>query len=465
MNRADSAREPASREPASRPPARSAGAHVARTLRLAVPLMLGRAGVLLMVAIDTVMIGRVAADEVAFYGMGGVPFLFFLIFGVGVLTGAVPLVAQAAGAGRMQDCGRIWLLAMATGFLFGLLGMAILSQAETLLLMAGQQALLAAGAARVSWQLALGLPFLLMHYASASFMEALGRPLPGMVFMAIANILNAALNWLLMFGIPGIEANGASAAALATTIVRVFLFVGLSTFILVSLDHAAYGIGRIGPRGPADWMKLLKTGLPFGVAQGIETSSFQAVAIFAGWLGTLPMAAYTAVVNLVAMFYMLSSGLAVATSIRVANAVGRNDDDGMREAAATGFRMTLVLTVVLAFLLWLAPAPFARFYLGEPQAARLMASVLWVVGLVVIFDGTQVMLMSVLRGASDRWVPTGLHLVACALVLAPSAWLLAIVAGLGLHGLLAGMATGLFAATCLLGRRKSRILALGARQL
>ena len=350
-------------------------------------------------------------------------------------------------------------------FLFGLLGMAILSQAETLLLMAGQQAPLAAGAAGVSWHLALGLPFLLMHYASASFMEALGRPLPGMVFMAIANILNAALNWLLMFGIPGIEANGASAAALATTIVRVFLFVGLSTFILVSLDHAAYGIGRIGPRGPADWMKLLRTGLPFGVAQGIETSSFQAVAIFAGWLGTLPMAAYTAVVNLVAMFYMLTSGLAVATSIRVANAVGRNDDDGMREAAATGFRMTLVLTVVLAFLLWLAPTPFARFYLGEPQAARLMASVLWVVGLVVIFDGTQVMLMSVLRGASDRWVPTGLHLVACAFVLAPSAWLLAIVAGLGLHGLLAGMATGLFAATCLLGRRKSRILAMGARQL
>ncbi|MEZ5826696.1 MAG: MATE family efflux transporter [Geminicoccaceae bacterium] len=452
-------------ETPERPPARNVAEHISRTVRLAVPLMLGRAGVLMMVTADTVMIGRVAADEVAFYGMGGVPFLVFLIFGIGVLTGAVPLVAQAVGAGRTAECGRIWKLAMLTGGLLGCLGMVVLAHAEWLLTLVGQETSLAAGAAGVTWVLALGQPFLLMHYASASFMEALGRPLPGMMLMLAANILNVLLNWLFMFEPFGLEPMGATGAALGTTIVRMCLFFALAGYIWFALDRQMYGIGRLGPDAGRLWLKLLRTGFPFGVAQGIETSAFQAVAIFAGWLGTLTMAAYTASMSLIALLYMLTSGLAVATSIRVANALGRMDAEGMRLAANVGFAMTLALTALLAMALWLLQASIAALYLAEPQAARLMMSALWLVGIIAIFDGTQVMLMSVLRGASDTWFPSGLHLIACAIVLAPAAWYGAIGLGFGLQGLLGGMAAGLVVATLLLALRKRTLFAKDIRQL
>lgn len=44
-------------------------AHVLRTLRLAGPVMLARAGLLIMISVDTIMCGRVAARELAYYGI------------------------------------------------------------------------------------------------------------------------------------------------------------------------------------------------------------------------------------------------------------------------------------------------------------------------------------------------------------------------------------------------------------
>src|ERR671919_646571 len=82
--------------------------HIVRTLRLAGPVMGSRAGLLVMTAVDTIMCGRLGAEALAFYGIALAPHLVFMLVGIGLMMGVVVLSAQADGAGRPQECGRIW---------------------------------------------------------------------------------------------------------------------------------------------------------------------------------------------------------------------------------------------------------------------------------------------------------------------------------------------------------------------
>ena len=94
-------------------------AHVVQTLRLAVPVMLARAGLVILITVDTVMCGAAGGDALAFYGASLAPHITMLTVGIGLLTGTVVYVAQMAGAGRPAECGRIWKRALAIAALLG----------------------------------------------------------------------------------------------------------------------------------------------------------------------------------------------------------------------------------------------------------------------------------------------------------------------------------------------------------
>lgn len=448
-----------------RPPAQSLPEHFRRTMELAWPVMLARAGVLVMTAVDTIMTGRVGADELAAYGLGTVPFMIFLLFGIGLLTGAVPLIAQADGAGRTGECGSFWRLSLRTGLVCGLVGLVALAFAAPFLRLVGVDSELASHGGRVAFWFGLGLPFVLMHAASALFMEAIGRPLPGMLLMLAANILNAVLNALLLHGWFGLPEMGAEGAALATTLARVFLCIGMALVVLHFADADRYAVrSRVGLAW-ASWRRLLAVGTPFAFAQAAETTSFQAVAVFAAWLGTAQLAAYQALGNMLALVFMLSLGIATAVSVRVGNAVGRGDAKGCRLAAWVGVALTIGLTLLVGpFLVgWREVA--AAVYLHEPEVRALAAAALPFLVLVLVVDGLQVVLVGALRGASDVWQPMLRVLAGCWLVLVPMAWLLGVRLGLALPGLLLGIAIGLLVVATLLLVRLRHVLGRPLRTL
>jgi MATE family multidrug resistance protein len=448
-----------------RPPARTLPEHFRRTIELAWPVMLARAGVLVMTAVDTIMTGRVGAAELAAYGLGTVPFMVFLLFGIGLLTGAMPLIAQADGAGRTDECGRYWRLSLRTGLVFGLLGLVALAFAAPFLRLVGVEAGLAVHGGRVALWFGLGLPFVLMHAASALFMEAIGRPLPGMLLMLAANLLNAVLNAFLLHGWLGLPEMGAEGAALATTLARVFLSVGMALVVLRFADADRYGVRRRVGAAWATWRRLIAVGTPFAFAQAAETTSFQAVSIFAAWLGTAQLAAYQALGNMLALVFMLSLGIATAVSVRVGNAVGRGDATGRGLAAWVGVALTLGLTLLIGPFLVGGRELAVAVYLQEPEVRALAAAALPFLVLVLVVDGLQVVLLGALRGASDVWQPTLRLLAGCWLVLVPMAWLLGVRFGYGLSGLLVAIAIGLLVVTALLLLRLRQVLSRPVRAL
>ncbi|MEM9695495.1 MAG: MATE family efflux transporter, partial [Myxococcota bacterium] len=71
-------------------------------LRLALPLAAAQVGQMLLGLVDTAVVGRLGASELAAVGVGNSIFFTLAIFGTGLVLGVEPTIAQAVGAGRIK---------------------------------------------------------------------------------------------------------------------------------------------------------------------------------------------------------------------------------------------------------------------------------------------------------------------------------------------------------------------------
>src|SRR3954447_16311181 len=100
-------------------PAHTWSEHAMRTFRLALPVMLGRAGLLVMITVAMVMVGHAGPNDQAYFAAGFSPHMLVLVFGIGAVAGVTVLSAQADGARNPQQCGRIWRLGLVMATLYG----------------------------------------------------------------------------------------------------------------------------------------------------------------------------------------------------------------------------------------------------------------------------------------------------------------------------------------------------------
>jgi MATE family multidrug resistance protein len=192
-------------------------------LRLAAPVVMAELGWVTMGIVDTLMVGRLGADAIGAVGLASTLFFAIAIFAMGLLLGLDPLVAQAFGAGRLDECRR-WLIAGV--WLCGLIAIPVVG------------VLLAFDAWLPRWGLpdpvlrltqpylvvlTLGLPPLLLYVAFRRYLQAIGIVRPVMIALIVANVVNAVANWLLIYGHLGSPALGVRGSAYATLIARAFM--------------------------------------------------------------------------------------------------------------------------------------------------------------------------------------------------------------------------------------------------
>jgi MATE family multidrug resistance protein len=428
--------------------------HIRETLTLALPVMASRCGLVIMMVIDTIMTGRAGGgSELAYYAIAQSPQLTMYAVGVGLLVGTTVLCAQADGAGRPDECGRIWRLSLLTALVLGLLYAALQSLGSGLLALFGQEPRIAAGGGEVLRMFAFGMPPLMMYVATSSFLEGIHRPRPGMIIVLSANLLDVGLNWLLIGGNLGLPAMGAAGAALSTSITRWVMFLAILIYALRMPGRERYGV-HAPMRGHYGRMrKLLLIGLPLALAIGFESTCFSTVANFAGWLGEAPLAAYQIGMNVTALVYMLAIGMSTAAAVRVANAVGRNDQLAMARAGWTGVGLILLLMGIAAVLIVLAGTGIVAIYTADAAVVALTIPALAVVAIVTLADGTQGVLIGALRGTGDIIVPTAMYAVSFWAIGVPLAYWLGVAEGGGVRSLFWALFAALAAAALLLALR------------
>ena len=314
--------------------------HLREITRLAWPVVLARSGILSMSLADTIMVGRFSTLELAYQGIGLAPVGTILVSSLGLLLGTLVMTAHALGAGRPTDCGAIWRRSLPYALALGLAGAALCAGGEWFLRHTGQSADLAAGGGRVMVVVGLGLPATLIFIATSYFLEGIRRPLPGLVIMVIANVVNIWLNWMLIFGHLGFSAMGAVGSAWATTVVRCIMALAAVAYVWWMADRDRFAV-RLAPRGGwRAWVQQRRIGYAAGASGVVESAAFSTLTLIAGVLGALAVGSFAIALNLIAIVFMTSLGMGSATAVQVGEAMGRGDAGDAALAGWTGLGIT-----------------------------------------------------------------------------------------------------------------------------
>lgn len=439
--------------------------HITATLVLAVPLIVSRAGFVILQIVDTAMTGRAGTQELAYIGIAGAVQMVLMLLALGMLRGIPVLVAQARGAGDLERCGEVWRTGLLHAAVIGLMMVPITLSGEPLLRLFGQEPDIARGGGEVMAMFAIGLPFFFAWTASTMFLEGVRRPVPAMLITITGNIFNAGLNWVFIFGNLGVPEMGASGAMLATSIIRILMFVALMIYVLSRPQLNVYnirgglaGLWRLGRR-------LRRLGYPLALAAGVEALAFATMTMFAGLLGTLPLAAFQIAITSIAFVFMAAVGVGAATAVRVGFAVGRQDAHETKWAGWTGLGLVIAIMIPATLVGLVAPASVIGIYSDDPAILALAPGVLMMGGLFLIFDGGQGVLMGALRGTGDVWIPSMIQLMSFWIVMVPVGVLFAFVLDWGAVGLMGAVMAGVFTAFVALSRRFSVVSGRTIRRL
>ena len=422
----------------------AAHGEVRSMMKLAGPVVMAEVGWFAMGLVDTIMVGPLGPASIGAVGTGSILFMTLMVFGFGTLLALDTFVSQSFGAGRIDECHR-WLFA---GLQLALLLSAVLMLASVV----GLAFLPAVGfhpdvlvelnayTRPLIWSV---LP-LLAYVVFRRYLQAMNIVRPVMIALVAANLMNLFGNWVLIYGHLGMPAMGVEGSAYATVASRIVLAVSLFGVILYNERGNPSGMHDVPIQWEADrvW-RLFRLGWPAALQITLEVGVFAAASALAARIGPTASAANQVVLNIAGLIFMIPYGLGSAAAVRVGQAVGRRDADGMRRAGWTALALGSIVMIGSAVLFLTMPAALIRVYSSDAGVIELGVVLLFLCSVFQLFDGLQTVATGALRGLGDTRTPMMFNLVGHWLIGLPIGYVLCFNRNWGVAGLWAGLSAGL----------------------
>jgi MATE family multidrug resistance protein len=430
-------------------------ADLKQLIGLALPVAAVQVGMMAMGVVDTIMVGRVSATDLAAVAMGHLYFFGVAVFGMGVLYALDPVISQAVGADDDVGIARGLQRGLVLAIGLALLAMVLLVPAGPVLSALRQPAEVVPTASRYALGLIGGVfPFYAFIVLRQS-LQAMARVRAILLVVLIANLVNVLLNWVLIYGNLGAPVLGAVGSAWATSASRWFMLLAL---LAAGWPLLAPYIRPLRPDAlaTAPLGRLLRVGAPVGAQQWLEFGVFGAAGLLMGLLGAVALASHQVALQLAALTFMVPVGVAQATSVLVGQAVGRGDPDAARRATGSGIVTGVGFMALTALMFLTVPQALAQLFSDDDAVVRAVVLLLPIAGVFQVFDGLQVVASGALRGVGDTRVPMLVNLVGFWGIGLPASAGLGFWLGGGPQGIWWGLAIGIGVVGTLLAFRIER---------
>jgi MATE family multidrug resistance protein len=425
-----------------------------KNLILAIPVILSQIGQVTVNLVDNVMVGHVGTTELAAASFAINVFHVGMLFGMGITFGLTPLVGQAFSSRKKENVGQWLKNGMSVYFIFSLLLCAVMSSVVFFMDRMGQS----------EEVVKLAIPYYLIHVSSLiplmlflsikQFFEGIGNTKMAMIITIIANLINIGLNYLLIygnFGFPKLGLNGAGYSSLIARSLMPLIFIWLilkkpkMKQYLQSAYHSVFEFRKI--------KQIISIGLPVGLQLVIEVLAFSFGAIMLGWISKESLAGHQVAIGFASMTYLISYGLASATTIRVSHAYGEHSRNELEHTIFASLHIVIAFMSLMGFLFVVLRNQLPLIFTSDPMVIHVAAGLLIVGAFFQIFDGVQVVLLGALRGMSDVRTPMFIAFFSYIVVSLPVSYLLAFVFNMGSPGVWIGFVFGLATAAVLFGTR------------
>ncbi len=321
-----------------------------------------------------------------------------------ITTGTTALVAYAWGARNPEEADRVLKLSMGIA-LAASLALCVLIQfvAQPLVSIFGLQGpILVEAGEYLKVLVYFNVCFAFLAVISAA-LRAAGDALTPVYVVAVGNIVNIILAYVLVYGAYGSPQFGVMGAAYAAGIS--YLLVAL---VFIVLWRGKRLILKPTPQ-PFYSRERLRHLVRIAVPAGIEQTFFNISIIGFMWVvslyGTEAFTAYGIGVNILSLSIVIGMGFSIATATMVGQQLGAKHPQEAERAAWRNLRIAFGIMLVIAVLLGSNARTIGGFFIDSPAILDYLVALTIMVAIVQPMMSIEFTLGGALRGAGDTRSP------------------------------------------------------------
>ncbi len=429
-------------------------AHLKETIKLAIPVVIGQLGHIMLGLTDSIMVGRVGAVPLAASSLVNSVVYLIIVFGMGMTLAITPLVSIARGRGQKDQCGVILRQSLLLNTVVTLVLFAGLLLLGDMIKYLKQEQTVAVQAASYAKIIAFSIIPFMIFQVYRQFIEGLAFTKPAMYVTLAANLVNVFGNWVFIYGNLGMPAYGLDGAGYSTLITRSFMAAVMMIYVLKAKHYQEYDPSfRFRNINWQVIKQLSRIGAPTGFQLFFEVGAFSISAVMIGWLGSTQLAAHQIAISMASISFMIVLGISSAGTIRVGYAYGRKDINGVRRSGFLTVIFTSSIMACFGILFVLFRDHLPSIFTEDPAVIQIAASLIIVAALFQISDGAQAAGLGILRGITDVRIPMIITFIAYWIIALPIGYFLGFILKMEVVGIWVGLFAGLSAAAIMLNLR------------
>ena len=356
----------------------------------------------LLGTVDTIMLSNYSDTAVGSVGVSNrILFLFAIV--VNVLALGIGVVsAQYLGANQEQKAKDT----VVTG-VFGNLILGVFLSAIVMLF--GRQFITLIGTDAVFLEdstiyiriVGFSLVFVSIRVGLSTAFRSFSHPKVVMVIMGIGNLVNIAINAVLIYGLFGAPALGVEGAAIGTLVARIVMVILLIIF--------AYRILKIKLHKIRLYITQLKKILYVGVPAATENVMYNIAQVlilfFINQISPEAVIAQSYIMLILSYVFIFTFAVASGNSIIVGYYIGeRNPEPALKHTFKT-FRIAFILIVIITGLVNIFAYPLIGLFTTDPEITKMVRQVLYLAIIIEIGRSMNMIFIAALRSAGDTIFP------------------------------------------------------------
>jgi len=379
---------------------------ISSILFLAVPAMVENISQVFIGVVDTYFVGKLGTEAIAGVGVTNLTMNVYIAIFMALGIGTTAVVSRYTGAGDYKKVSGALshsvVMSVAAGFFFGLLNLIF---AKGILNFLGVQEVVMIYALPYFMAVAVPSVFLSMNMVLSSALRGAGDTRTPMRIALLANVINAELDYVLIFGIAGFGGMGVLGAGLATSMARM-------VSVLLLLRKFMGNDAMIRMPDLRNWrpdVTILKSIAGISVPAAAERLIMRSGQVIYGGmiikLGTAAYAAHNIAASIESLSYLPGMGFGVAAATLVGQSLGKGNKSEARRMGLMSYVLSTILMVLLGAAFYVFAPDLAGLFTRDPDVSGQVVQVLRIIALFQPFLGITLVITAALQGAGDTKYP------------------------------------------------------------
>ena len=363
--------------------------YIKELFSLALPIIMGNLGIILLGAGDCFVAGRYSTDAIAAISVATAINATVMMFGTGLMFSVSPLLSNKRGA--KESTKKYFYPSIRFAIITGLILMITTFLYIPLLNRFGFEQKLLNDVKIFTYIVALSSIPAQINVTIKEFLQSYEIVFIPNLFLILSVIVNIFLNYIFVFGMFGLPEKGVAGIALSTTFVRTILCIILLCFCLFNFKFNNYTDTNY-------YKQILKIGLPISSAIIIEFLAFNYIAVILGRVSGIYAAAHNIILVLSSTTFMIPMGIANALAVKVGYANGSKNYQDLIKYIKNGIGVSVSFMIFAAMLFLLFPKELATIFTNDPNLISVIVPVMSIVAAFQITDGIQATLGGIYKG-------------------------------------------------------------------